>query len=64
MSLEGSSREEYYDTFAILRYKQKIKEFKLILEQELNNGDNYLVVKQKLNTLLEVYKEHFQNELK
>lgn len=39
--------------------EQKIKEFELILEQELNNNDNYLGVRQKLHTLLEVYREHF-----
>jgi len=43
---------------------QKIKEFKLILQQELNNDNSYLAVKQKLSVLLEVYREHFQNELK
>lgn len=39
--------------------EQKIKEFELILEQELNNNDNYLGVRQKLHTLLKVYREHF-----
>lgn len=39
--------------------EQKIKEFELILQQELNSEDNYLNVRQKLHTLLEVYREHF-----
>lgn len=64
MSLGGDIMEEHYENFVIPKYKQKIKEFKLLLEQELNNDDNYLGVKQKLYTLLEVYKDHFQNELK
>ena len=43
---------------------KKIKEFKLILEQELNSDNNSLGTRYRLHTLLEVYREHFQTELK
>lgn len=47
-------REKFEEPFLL-----KIKEFELILQQEVNNDDNYLGVKQKLHTLLEVFQEHF-----
>ena len=41
------------------KLEEKIKEFELILMQESNNNDNYLLIRHKLTTLLEVYREHF-----
>lgn len=43
---------------------RKIKEFDKILLQERNNEDNNLYQSYKLHIISEVYKYHFQNELK
>ena len=41
------------------KLEEKIKEFELILIQEANSDDTYILVRHQLTVLLEVYREHF-----